>query len=89
VFVSVATGSVSTTFVNVGTGEDLTIKQISETIQKIVGYKGELYFNTDKPDGMYRKLLDVTNLKELGWKPKYTLEEGLKITYDWYLNNKI
>lgn len=76
-------------FVNVGTGEDLTIKQISETIQKIVGYKGELYFNTDKPDGMYRKLLDVTNLKDLGWKPKYTLEEGLKITYDWYLQNKI
>lgn len=75
-------------FVNVGTGEDLTIKQISETIQKIVGYEGELYFNTDKPDGMYRKLLDVTNLKDLGWQPKYTLEEGLKITYDWYLNNK-
>ena len=74
-------------FVNVGTGEDLTIKQISETIQKIVGYEGELYFNTDKPDGMYRKLLDVTNLKDLGWKPKYSLEEGLKITYDWYLDN--
>lgn len=76
-------------FVNVGTGEDLTIKQISETIQKIVGYEGELYFNTDKPDGMYRKLLDVTNLKDLGWEPKYTLEEGLKITYNWYLNNEI
>ncbi len=75
-------------FVNVGTGEDLTIKQISETIQKIVGYDGELYFNTDKPDGMYRKLLDVTNLKELGWEPKYSLEEGLKITYEWYLNNR-
>lgn len=76
-------------FVNVGTGVDLTIKEISQTIQKIVGYGGELYFNTDKPDGMYRKLLDVTNLKDLGWKPKYTLEEGLEITYDWYLNNEI
>ena len=74
-------------FVNVGTGEDLTIKEISESIQKIVGYDGELYFNTDKPDGMYRKLLDVTNLKELGWKPKHSLESGLKITYEWYLNN--
>lgn len=74
-------------FINVGTGEDLTIKEISETIKQIVGYEGELYFNTDKPDGMYRKLLDVTNLKTLGWKPKYTLKEGLKITYDWYLNN--
>ena len=80
-------------FINVGTGEDLTIKQISETIQNIVGYDGELLFNTEKPDGMYRKLLDITNLKKLGWKPKYTLEEGLKITYDWYLkeiaNNKV
>ena len=80
-------------FINVGTGEDLTIKQISETIQNIVGYDGELFFNTEKPDGMYRKLLDITNLKKLGWKPKYTLEEGLKITYGWYLkeiaNNKV
>ena len=76
-------------FVNVGTGVDLTIKEISKNIKKIVGYGGELYFNTDKPDGMYRKLLDVTNLKDLGWKPKYTLEEGLEITYDWYLNNEI
>ncbi|MEE0024279.1 GDP-L-fucose synthase family protein [Methanobrevibacter sp.] len=75
-------------FINVGTGEDLTIRQISETIKNIVGYEGELYFNTDKPDGMYRKLLDVTNLKNLGWEPKYSLEEGLKITYEWYLNNK-
>lgn len=75
-------------FINVGTGEDLTIKQISETIQKIVGYEGELYFNTNKPDGMFRKLLDVTNIKDLGWQPKYSLEEGLKITYEWYLNNE-
>ena len=73
-------------FINVGTGEDLTIKQISETIQKIVGFEGELYFNTSKPDGMYRKLLDVSKLRDLGWKPKYSLEEGLKITYEWFLN---
>lgn len=74
-------------FVNVGTGEDLTIKEISEKIKKIVGFEGELYFNIDKPDGMYRKLLDVTNLMDLGWKPKYSLDEGLKLTYDWYLEN--
>ena len=74
-------------FINVGTGVDLTIKEIAETIKKVVGYNGELYFNTEKPDGMYRKLLDVSNLKDLGWKPKYSLEEGLKITYDWYLKN--
>lgn len=74
-------------FINVGTGEDLTIKQISETIQKIVGFEGELYFNTSKPDGMYRKLLDVSQLKKLGWKPKYSLEDGLKITYEWFLEH--
>ena len=74
-------------FVNVGTGEDLTIKEISEKIKKIVGFEGELYFNIDKPDGMYRKLLDVTNLMDLGWKPKYSLEDSLKLTYEWYLNN--
>ena len=72
-------------FVNVGTGQDLTIKEISEKIKNIVGFEGELYFNTDKPDGMYRKLLDVNNLMDLGWKPKYSLDEGLKLTYDWYL----
>lgn len=74
-------------FINVGTGHDLTIKEICETIKEVVGFKGELYFNTSKPDGMYRKLLDVSKLTELGWKPQYTLEEGLKITYKWYLNN--
>ena len=74
-------------FINVGTGEDLTIKQICGVIKKVVGYEGELFFNTSKPDGMYRKLLNVDYLKDLGWAPKYTLEEGLKITYNWYLDN--
>lgn len=75
-------------FLNVGTGTDLTIKEICETIKGVVGYEGELEFNTSKPDGMYRKLLDVSKLKDLGWKPKYSLEEGLKITYDWYLSQE-
>ena len=54
----------------------------------IVGFEGELYFNTSKPDGMFRKVMDVNKFNEFGWKPKYSLEEGLKLTYDWYLNNK-
>jgi len=73
-------------FINIGIGEDYTIRQLSETIQKVVGFEGELFFDTSKPDGMFRKVLDVTNMKELGWTSKYSLEEGLKLTYDWYLN---
>lgn len=73
-------------FINIGIGEDYTIRQLSETIQKVVGFEGELFFDTSKPDGMFRKVLDVTNMKDLGWTSKYSLEEGLKLTYDWYLN---
>ncbi len=73
-------------FINIGIGQDYTIRQLSETIQKVVGFEGELFFDTSKPDGMFRKVLDVTNMKDLGWTSKYSLEEGLKLTYDWYLN---
>lgn len=74
------------TFVNIGTGEDCTVRKLSETIQDVVGYEGELFFDTSKPDGMYRKLLDVSKIKSLGWKPKFSLEKGLSLTYEWYLN---
>lgn len=73
-------------FINIGIGEDYTIRQLSETIKKVVGFEGDLFFDTSKPDGMFRKVLDVTNMKDLGWNSKYSLEEGLKLTYDWYLN---
>lgn len=76
------------TSVNVGTGKDITIKELAETIQEVVCYKGKLKFNIDKPDGMFRKRLDVTKLKNLGWEPKISLKEGLKRTYNWYLQNK-
>jgi GDP-L-fucose synthase len=72
-------------FVNIGTGEDLTIKQLAEMIKRIVGYKGELVFNTDKPDGTPRKLLDVSKLSALGWQAKTSLEDGIKRTYEWYI----
>ena len=75
-------------FINIGIGTDCTIRELSTTIQKVVGYEGELFFDTSKPDGMFRKVLDVTNLNNLGWKPKVSLEEGLRLTYKWFLNNE-
>ena len=74
-------------FINIGTGEDLTIKELAETIKGIVGYKGELVLNTEKPDGTSRKLLVVSKLHTLGWQAKTSLEDGIKRTYEWYLNN--
>ena len=76
-------------FINIGVGVDYTIREISQTIQKVVGYEGELFFDTSKPDGMFRKVLDVSNFNNLGWKSKVSLEEGLNLTYEWFLNNEI
>ncbi len=72
-------------FINIGTGEDCTIKELAEMIKEIVGYEGEIFWNTDKPDGTPRKLLDVSRLNKLGWKYKTDLKSGIKKTYDWYL----
>lgn len=71
--------------VNIGTGEDVTIKELAELIRDTVGYKGELDWDTSKPDGTPRKLLDVSRLHGLGWKHKISLPEGVKDTYNWYL----
>jgi GDP-L-fucose synthase len=70
--------------INIGTGEDCTIKELAEMIKEIVGYKGEIYWNTKKPDGIPRKLLDVSKLKKLGWEYKTDFKSGLKKTYQWY-----
>lgn len=70
--------------VNVGTGEDLTIKELSELVAEIVGYTGELEWDTTKPDGTPRKLLDVSTLKEAGWEPRISLRDGITGTVDWY-----
>jgi GDP-L-fucose synthase len=72
---------------NVGTGEDLTIKQLAETIQKITGHKGSIVWDAQKPDGTPRKLMDVSKLHALGWKHQVQLEEGIQKTYDWFLEN--
>jgi GDP-L-fucose synthase len=74
------------THVNIGTGKDISIKELAETIKRSIGFKGELVFNTSKPDGTLRKLTDVSKLNSLGWKYKVELEEGIKRAYDWYLN---
>lgn len=70
---------------NVGLGEDVTIRELVETISRVVGYSGPLEFDTTKPDGTPRKLLDVSRIHSLGWRAHYSLENGLKQTYRWYL----
>ncbi|MGO0907533.1 GDP-L-fucose synthase family protein [Clostridioides difficile] len=74
-------------FLNVGTGEDLTIKELSELIRRTVGYKGNINFDKSKPDGMYRKVMDVSKINKLGWNAKTSLRDGLDKTYKWYLKN--
>ena len=70
--------------INVGSGVDYSIKELTDIIKDIVGFKGEVKWDTDKPDGMIKKLLDVSKLENLGWKPKTSLEDGIKITYEYY-----
>ncbi len=73
--------------VNVGVGEDQTIKELAEKVQKAVGFAGKIRWDTSKPDGTPRKLLDVTKIHGLGWKPSTSIEEGIASTYDWFLKN--
>jgi len=75
-------------FFNVGTGEDVTIRELAELIGEVVGYKGELKFDTSKPDGTPRKLLDVTRIHEAGWRHNIELKEGLEMTYEWFVQRK-
>jgi GDP-L-fucose synthase len=76
------------THINIGTGVDISIRNLAETIKKIVGYEGELYFNDTKPDGTMVKLTDPSKLHELGWKHSVELEEGIRTMYEWYLKNE-
>jgi len=73
--------------INVGTGTDCTIKELAETIAKVTGFDGRLIFDSSKPDGTPRKLMDVSRLKKLGWQYSVSLENGLTKTYSWYKNN--
>ena len=73
--------------INVGTGSDVTIRELAATIAEVVGYTGEVVWDASKPDGTPRKLLDVSRLRELGWEPQIGLREGIASTYEWYLAN--
>lgn len=75
--------------INVGSGEETSIKNLAHLIAEIVGFNGELVFDTSKPDGTPRKMLDSGRLRALGWKPRYTLAEGIKKTYDWALEKGV
>ena len=73
--------------VNIGTGKEVTIKYLAELVKKTVGYEGEIIWNKDMPDGMPRKLCDVTKLHNLGFTHKVELEEGVKLAYEWFKEN--
>jgi GDP-L-fucose synthase len=75
------------THINIGTGVDISIKELALTIKNIVDYKGELYFNDTKPDGTMVKLTDPSKLNSLGWKHKVELEDGIRTMYEWYLKS--
>ncbi|KYJ87311.1 GDP-L-fucose synthase family protein [Sulfurovum riftiae] len=72
------------THINIGTGVDISIKELAETIKEIIGFQGDLYFNTDKPDGTMKKLTDPSKLHSLGWKHKVELRKGIEKMYEWY-----
>lgn len=73
--------------VNIGTGVEVSIRELAETVKEVVGFEGELVFNTDMPDGTPRKLTTVDKLNELGWKHKVDLNNGIKMAYEWFLEN--
>ena len=74
-------------FMNIGTGEDVTIKELAETIAEVVGFEGQIIWDTLKPDGTPRKVTNMSKLHNLGWKHKTNLKDGLDQTYQWYLEN--
>jgi GDP-L-fucose synthase len=73
--------------INVGTGVDVTIRKMAETMKEVIGFKGELSFDTTRPDGAPRKLIDVSRLSNMGWNYSVDLEDGLTKTYNWYLES--
>ncbi len=76
------------THINIGTGKDISIKDLAFLTKNIITFDGQFVFNTDKPDGTFRKLTDVSKLNSLGWKHKIEIEEGIKLVYDWYIKYK-
>lgn len=73
--------------INIGTGEDLTIAELVDTLKAVIGFKGQIKYDSSKPDGTPRKLMDVSRLHKLGWKHKTSLKEGIELTYKWFVEN--
>ena len=74
--------------INVGLGDDMPIRELAETVASVVGFEGTIEWDSSKPDGMPRKLLDTSRINELGWRPQISLRDGVASTYEWYLANK-
>ena len=74
--------------INIGWGKDISIKDLANLVAEVVGYEGSIEWDTSKPDGTPRKLLDISKIQSLGWQPKIELREGIKSTYEWYLANR-
>jgi nucleoside-diphosphate-sugar epimerase len=83
-----STTEVSLSHINVGSGKDVSIKELAEIICEVVGYQGELSFDLSKPDGTMKKLSSCEKLTNLGWKSKKSLRDGIRDTYAWFLSNK-
>ena len=77
-------GEIRNCHINVGTGKELTIRKLSELVVKVVGFEGEVFFDSNKPDGTMRKLIDVSKLDSLGWTHKVEIVDGVQKLFDWY-----
>jgi len=80
-------GEIRNTHINIGTGKDITIKDLSNLISKTIGYTGQILFDPSKPDGTMRKLVDVTKINNLGWKHSLEINNGITQIHKWYLNS--
>ena len=74
--------------INVGTGKDITIRELAEILAEVIGFEGNIVYDPSKPDGAPRKLTDISRLSKMGWKYDIDLKEGLTKTYEWFLENK-
>jgi len=79
----------SSDIINIGTGKDLSVREIAGIVKDVVGFKGKISFDATKPDGMMRRILDISKINALGWKAETDIKEGIKKTYDWFLKNEI
>ena len=79
----------SSEFINIGSGTDVTIKELAELVREAVGYEGEIVWDTSQPDGTPRKLMDGSRIRALGWEPKISLPDGIRDAYRWFLENNL